>query len=90
MRKHASVSQMSKGETRHSESVSKRCKGWRCSDVGPVPFAGAPHTTENSPPSGRGMEKVQRVSTQRTEGLEIFDGHKLGCSGVSRGKKVFG
>lgn len=24
------------------------------------------------------------------EGLEIFDGHKLGCSGVSRGKKVFG
>jgi hypothetical protein len=21
------------------------------------------------------------------EGLEIFDGHKLGCSGVSRGKK---
>lgn len=22
-----------------------------------------------------------------TEGLEIFDGHKLGCSGVSRGKK---
>lgn len=33
------------------------------------------------------MEDFQRASTQRTEGLEIFDGHKLGCSGVSRGKK---
>lgn len=38
----------------------------------------------------KGDEKRKRADLghqQHTEGLEIFDGHKLGCSGVSRGKK---
>lgn len=32
-------------------------------------------------------DNTNTVKGKHTEGLEIFDGHKLGCSGVSRGKK---
>lgn len=47
----------------------------------------ASHDKKTAPAAG---EDAKHQGRTRTEGLEIFDGHKLGCSGVSRGKKVFG
>jgi hypothetical protein len=49
---------------------------------GRPPIEGVSHDKKKTQPNLRGKK-----GTKHTEGLEIFDGHKLGCSGVSRGKK---